>query len=247
VSRQSKRFIVSICVKAVRTAKHTGECLNGYANDVVEWLLYCERNACRLRVKAQLKRALVLSIKTLLHHSRPDAARRAILRYLLEEIVVRVEEEGDARHKLINVKPCLNAPLNIFDAVAQGEREFLQSCRTSFAYVIAAHRNRIVTRHVAIAELECVRDEFHRRTNRINPLLLRYVLLKYVVLKRAGNLLPIRALLFSNDQIHCQKNGSRSIDCLRDCDLFERNAIEQNFHVRERRDSDAALADFAFR
>src|SRR5207237_2955142 len=124
---------------------------------------------------------------------------------------------------------------------------FLQSGRASLAYVVAAHGNRVVLRHMARTELEGVDDEFHRGAYRVNPLLLRDVLLEYVVLERARNFSEVRALLLGDDQIHREQDGRGRVYRLRDRDLFERDAVEENFHVRERRDGDAALADLALR
>ena len=159
---------------------------------------------------------------------------------------MRVEEERDARDELVNVQTCVYAPLNVLDAVAQCEGEFLKRGRAGLAYVVAAHGNRVVLRDVARAELEGVNDEFHRGADRVNPLLLRDVLLEYIVLERAGNFSEVCALLLCDHQIHRQEDGRGRVYSLRDRHLFERDAVEENFHVRERRDGDSALADFTF-
>src|SRR5205085_5211942 len=134
IGRQRECFVVSICVQTLRAAEHTGERLNGHADDVVQRLLHSKRDACGLCVKTQLQRARISRVKAFAHGARPDAAGGAILGDLLEEIVMRVEEKRDARHKLVNVKPGSNAPLHILDAVAQGERKLLQRGRARLAY-----------------------------------------------------------------------------------------------------------------
>ena len=97
--------------------------------------------------------------------------------------------------------------------------------------MVAAHGNRVVLRHVARAELEGVNDEFHRGADRVNPLLLRDVLLEDVVLKRARNFVEVRALLFGDYQVHREQHGGGRVDRLRDRHLFERDAVEEHLHV----------------
>ena len=65
------------------------------ADDVVVGLLRGERAAGGLRVEAQLLRARIGRAEALAHDPRPQPARRAELRDLLEKIVVRVEEERE--------------------------------------------------------------------------------------------------------------------------------------------------------
>ena len=81
---------------------------------------------------------------------------------------------------------------------------------------------------------------------RINVFLLRDVFLENVVLDGAGNLLPVGALLFRHDQIHRPEHAGRRIDGHRGGDVFEADAVEENLHIFERIDGDAALADLAF-
>ena len=58
---------------------------------------------------------------------------------------------------------------------------------------------------------------------------------------------PRHALTLGDDQIHREDHRRRRVDRHRRRDVAERNAIEQRFHVGQRRDRDAALADFAQR
>src|SRR5215813_266737 len=93
------------------------------------------------------------------------------------------------------------------------------------------------------AKLESISNEFHRRTNRIDPLFLSNVLFQNIVLKSSRNLLPVCALLLGYDQIHRQKNRRWRIDRLGDSDALQGNTIKQHFHISEGRYGDAALAD----
>jgi hypothetical protein len=72
---------------------------------------------------------------------RPEFAGGAVLGDLLEKIVVRVEEEAEARREIVDREAAFERPIHVLDAVAQGERQFLQRGRTGFADVIAADRN----------------------------------------------------------------------------------------------------------
>src|SRR5260370_18507276 len=93
-------------------------------------------------------------------------------------------------------------------------------------------------------ELECVDHQLHCAANWIDPFFLREVFFEDVVLQSSRNLFPVRALLLGNNQIHSEENGGWRVNRLRYRSLFERNAVEQNFHVRYRRTGDAAFPDF---
>ena len=95
-------------------------------------------------------------------------------------------------------------------------------------------------------ELEGVDHQAHRGRGRIDVFLLRDVLLEDVVLQRAGNFLPVGALLLRDHQVHRPQHRRRRVDGHRNSGLFERDAVEENLHVLKRIDGDAALADFAF-
>ena len=63
---------------------------------------------------------------------------------------------------------------------------------------------------------------------------------------RAGNFLPVGALLFRDHQIHRPQHGRGRVDGHRDRGFFQIDAVEEDLHVFQRIDGDAALADFAF-
>ena len=126
VGRASASSYESVC-KRLRSAEDTGERLDRDTCDVVQRLLDGQRNAGGLRVKTQLHRARVLRTEAFLHRACPHDASGAILRDLFEEIVVSVEEEREPRDKLIDIHPAIDAVLNILDAVAQRERQLLQT------------------------------------------------------------------------------------------------------------------------
>src|SRR5208337_3505263 len=118
-------------------------------------------------------------------------ARGAIFGDLFKEIVVRVEEEAEARSEIVNVESAAARPLHVFDAVVDGECEFLQRGRSGFANVIAGDGDSVEARSKLRSELEGVNHQAHRGRGRIDIFLLRDVFLQDVVLDSAGNLLPV--------------------------------------------------------
>jgi len=159
---------------------------------------------------------------------------------------MRVKEKGKLRHKLIDVEAPAYSPFDVLHAVAQSEGQFLNRGRAGLPDVIAADRNGIEFGCVLDAEFERVDHQPHRRFRRIDVFLLRDVFLQDVVLERAGNCLPVRALLFRNGQIHRPNDRGRRIDGHGGRDIRQRNFIKEHFHVGERADGHAALADFSF-
>ncbi len=128
----------------------------------------------------------------------PDAAGCAILGDLLEEITVRVKEKGKLRHEFIDVEAAAHSPFDVLKAVTERKSQFLNCGRAGFADVIAADRNGVEFRRVLDAEFERINHQPHRRFRRIDVFLLRDVFFQNVVLERARNFLPIRALLFGD-------------------------------------------------
>ena len=216
-----------------------------HARDVVHRLLRRQRDARGLGVEAHQPGALVLGAEALLHQAIPDFARGAVLGNLLEEIVVRVEEEAEARAELVDIEPAAPRPLHVLDAVVDGECQLLQRGRAGLANVIAADGNGVEARRELGAELEGVDHQPHRRRRRIDVFLLRDVFLQDVVLDGAGNLLPVRALLLGDRQIHRPQDRCRRVDGHRDRGLLQVDAVEEDLHVLQRIDGHAALADLA--
>ena len=170
--RQGERLVERVGVQGVRPAEHRGQGLDGGSDDVVVGLLGGQRDAGGLGVEAQLPRALVLGPESLAHDRRPELARGAVLGDLLEEVVVRVEEEGDARREAIHRQPRVDAVLHVLDAVAQRERQLLQRRRARLPDVVAAHGDGVPARDALGTEGEDVGHQAHRRPRRVDVLLL---------------------------------------------------------------------------
>ncbi len=197
--------------------------------------------------KPKLQTALVFRTVAVAHDRGPKAARRPVLRDFFEQIVMRVEEEAQARGKLIDCQAARERPIHVLDAVAQREGQFLHRRRAGFANVIAADRNRVEARRMTGGKLDGVGNQAHRRPRRVDVFFLGDVFLQNVVLQGAGHPRPVDALLLGNGQVHRPNDRRRRVDGHRDADFAERNAAQQNLHVFERRNGRAALADFAFR
>src|SRR5205085_10301480 len=82
--------------------------------------------------------ARVLRAEAVFGEAIPDLARGAVLGDLFEEIVVRVEEEGEPRAEFVNLQAAAQGPFHIFDAIVDGEGEFLERGRAGFTNVVAA-------------------------------------------------------------------------------------------------------------
>src|SRR5208282_3162602 len=135
--------------------------------------------------------------------------------------VVRVEKEAEAGAEVVDVEAPAARPLDVFDAVVDGEREFLQRGRSGFANMVAGDGDGVEARRKLRSELESVNHQAHRGRGWINVFLLRDVFLENVVLDGAGDLPPVGALLFSHDQVHGPENAGWRIDGHRGGDVFE--------------------------
>src|SRR5436309_6569883 len=136
--RQCQRLVQRICVERLRSAQYCRQRLNRNTNDIVVGLLRSERTSCRLRVESKHRRTRIVRVESLRHYPVPDFSGGPILRDLLEQIVVRVEKEREARRKIVHVETGAARPFDVLDAVVQGKRELLQGGGTGFANMIAA-------------------------------------------------------------------------------------------------------------
>src|SRR5262249_8245795 len=151
---------------------------------------------------------------------------------------------AEAGAEVVDLEAATGSPLDVFHSVVDGEGEFLQGGGAGFAGVVAADGEGVEARGELRAEFECVGDQTHAGRWRIDVFLLRDVFLEDVVLDGAGDFFPVGDLLFSDHQIHGPEHAGGRIDGHRYCGLFQIDAVEQDLHVLERIDSDAALADF---
>ena len=245
---QGERLVVGVGVQRLGSAEDPREGLDGRADDVVERLLRGEADACGLRVKAHLHRALVLGAVRVAHLARPDAPRGAVLGDLLEEVDLRVEEERQPRREVVDVEAARDRLLDVGEAVLERERELLLGGRSRLADVVAGDRDRVPARHVLRAPLDHVDHQPHGWVDREAPLLLRDVLLEDVRLDRAREALArrgVRGIGLGGDDIEGEHDRGGRVDRHRHRNLAEVDAAEQRLHVVERVDRRALAADLA--
>ena len=204
-----------------------------------------ERRASGLRVEAQRLRLRVRDVETLSHDPGPEATRRAELRHFLEEVVVRVEEEGEALAELVGRQAGSDGRLRVRDAVRERERELLNGGRAGLADVVAGDRDRVPLRNVLGGVGEQIRRDPHRRARREDVVPARDVLLEDVVLHGAAQLRPRHTLLFRDELVQQEQQRSRCVDRHRRRDLAERDPVEEQLHVGDRVDRDTGPADLA--
>ena len=145
---QGERFVVAVGVQRLRAAEHRGHGLDRGADDVVLRLLRGQGRACGLRVEAQHPRARILRMKMLAHDAGPDAARGAELRYLFQKVVMRVEEEGEARGEAIDVETAVDRGLHIGHSIRQGEGDLLRGGGAGLAHVVAGDGDGVPVGHL---------------------------------------------------------------------------------------------------
>ncbi len=134
--RKRERLVERVGVERLRAAQDAGERLDRGSHDVEQRLLCRQGDARGLGVEAHQHRALVLGAVGVSHLARPDAAGGAVLRDLLEEVDVRVEEEAEARREVVDVEATLDRLLHVGEAILERERELLLGRRSGLADVV---------------------------------------------------------------------------------------------------------------
>ena len=160
---QGQRLVHRVGVQRLAAAQNGGQRLHGDAHDVVLRLLRGQRAARRLGVEPEHQRARIPGPEPLPHEARPQPARGAELRDLLEEIVVGVEEERELRRELVDLEPGVQRRLHVGDAVGQREGHLLHRGPARLAHVVARDGDRVPAGHALPAIAEDVRDEPERR------------------------------------------------------------------------------------
>jgi hypothetical protein len=244
LSGQRERFVQRVGVQRLRATADRGQRLDRHAYNVVLRLLRSERRASGLRVEAERQRLRAGGAEPLAHDARPQPARRAVLRDLLEEVVVRVEEERQALAELVRRLPGRDCRLGVGDAVRERERELLHGGRAGLADVVAGDGDRVPLRQSFGAVREQVGRQPHRGPGREDVVPARDVLLEDVVLHRAAEAVAGHALRLGDQLVEQQQKRRRRVDRHRRRHLAERDAVQQELHVGERVDRHAGTSDF---
>ena len=120
-------------------------------------------------------------------------------------------------------------------------------CGTAcFADVISRNRDRVPLRNILRAIRKDVGDQAHRRTWWVHVGTARDVFLQQVILNGAANRAGRNTLLFCNQFVHQQQDGTSGVDGHRRRHLVERQVLQQQTHVLQRVNGNTDLADFAF-
>ncbi len=171
-------------------AQHGRQRLVGGAHHVDVRLLGGERGAGGLGVEPHPPRGRVAGADPVPHEPGPDAPGRSELGNLLEQVVVGVPEEREARGEVVNVQPGPARSFHVGETVADGECDLLGGGRPGLADVIAADRDGVPPGHLGGAVSEQVGDQPHRRLHRVDVRAAGDVLLEDVVLYSASQLGP---------------------------------------------------------
>ena len=242
---QGQRLVEAVGVQGLGAAGDGGEALQGDADDVDLGLLGLQGHPAGLGVEADLHRVGVPGPEPLRDDLRPHPPHRAELGDLLEDVVVAVEEEGEARRELVDREASLQRRFDVGDRVGEREGDLLDGRAALLADVVAGDRDRVPFRHVLPAVLEDVGGQAHGRLGRVDVVAARHVLLEDVVLDRAAQLLGGDALLLADQLVEQQQDRRRSVDRHRRGDAVEGDLLEADPHVLDRVDRDPGAADLA--
>src|SRR5688572_1184308 len=110
-------------------------------------------------MKPEHQRTRIASLETIPHDARPQPPGGAKLGDLLEQIVVRVEEERNARREIVDREAGCERGFDIGNSIGERECNFLYRSRSRFADVITADRDRVPVRHLTRAESKRVSHE----------------------------------------------------------------------------------------
>ena len=242
--RQRDGFVQRIGVQRLRAAQHRRQRLDRGAHDVVVGILFGQRHAGCLAMRAQHQRVRLLRAE-FVHDLRPQQARGAQLGHFHEEVHADAEEERQARRERVHRQSLRHRGADIFHAIRQRVGQLLHRRRTGFVHVIAADRDRIELRHLFRRVFDDVGDDAHRRRGRIDVGVAHHELFENVVLNGAGEFLRRNALLFARDDEIRQDGNDRAVHRHRHAHLVERDSVEQDFHVLNAVDRHAGFADIA--
>ena len=240
---QPEGLVEGVRVQALRAAEHRGHRLVGGAHHVVVRVLFGERHARRLAVRAQHQRARILRIE-LRDHAMPQQASGAELGDLHEEVHADAEEEAEPAGERVDVEPA-GERAHVLEAVGDRERQLLVRRRAGLLHVVAGDRDRVEPRHVLRGVLDDVGHDAHARLGRIDVGVAHHELFEDVVLDGAVELRLVDALLLGGDDEGREHGQHRAVHRHRHRHLVEGDAVEEDLHVLDGVDRHARLAHIA--
>ena len=228
---QRQRLVATIAVQRLRAPEHRGQGLERHADDVVVRLLRCQCAAGRLGVKTQLLCARAGGAESVTHDARPHPAGGAIFCDLVQEIVVRVEEEREALPALVDIETSGKGRLHVRAGVRQREGDLLHRCRAGLTDVVSANRDRVPLRQFALAVGHHVGDDPERGTRWIDVGAASDVFLQDVVLHGSRESRERDALPPRHANVEGEEDDGRRVDRHRGRDPPQRNLVEERRHV----------------
>ncbi len=144
-------------------------------------------------------------------------------------------------------RPRVQCPAGIFQPISQGEGQLLSGGGTGLADMIAGDTDRVPLGEVMGAEFDGVGDQAHGWVRGEDIFFLGDEFFQDVILNGAAQLIRADTLLFGGGNVHGPDDRCRGIDRHAGGDFVQRDAIQQEFHVFERGDRDAAFAKFTQR
>ena len=231
----------------LHTAERRGERLDRRPHDVVLGLLERERRSSRLRVGSQHHRPRIRRAEPVAHHVRPEPAERPVLRDLLEEVHVGVEDPREPRRELVDADSAVDHSGDVGDRVCDREAHLLRGGAARLAHVVPGERDRVEARRGRRRPRDQVGGQPKGRPRRVDVGAAAHVLLEDVVLGRPPDLRGVTPLAPAGDVVHRDQHRRRRVDGHRRRDLVERDAVEQGLHVADGVDRHAHAPDLALR
>ncbi len=141
-------LVIAVDVQGLSTAQNGGEGLESATRDVdVDMSRHCGHTR-GLDVKAEALAGRVMDPEHVAHPVGPHPPAGPELGDLLQEVVVGVEEESQARQGSLRFDSTREQLASDRLAVGQGERHFEGGVRTCLAVVVAADTHRVPARHL---------------------------------------------------------------------------------------------------
>ena len=239
---QRNGFVKAVGVQALRAAEHGSHGLDGGTHHVVVRVLLGQAPATGLAVGAQHQALRALGVKAL-HDATPQQASRAHLGDFQVEVHANRPEKTQAPGKFVHIHALGDGGLDIFLAISQRECQFQRLVGAGFLHVVAADTDRVELRHVLGRVLDDVANDAHAGRRRVDIGIADHELFQNVVLNGSAEFVLAHALLFRRHHITGQHRQHGAVHGHGHADLVQRDLVEQDFHVLDRIDGHAGLAD----
>ena len=156
---------------------------------------------------------------------------------------MNVEEEAQAGREFIYLQPPLEAPVDVFEPVGEGEGDLLDCSGACLSDVVAADADWVPARKVLRGELYGVSHQPHGRRRRKDVFVLRRILLQDVVLESTAQGSRVDALFLRRHDVHGPDDCRGRVDGHGRGDLVQRDAVKEDLHIRQGRYGHATFAE----